>query len=75
MADDLREINVTEANSQVAHAIREELCRLGLVSAGRADALEHALQGGTVNAEDWFMAIESSLLAKEGAADVVKQPE
>ena len=34
---------MTDANSQVARAIREELCRLGLVLPERADALEQAV--------------------------------
>lgn len=66
---------MTDANSQVARGIRDELCRLGLVSPGRADALEQALCGGTIKAEDWYLAIESSLLAREGAADADQQPE
>ena len=61
---------MTEANTQVARAIREELCRLGLVSIDRADALEQALRDGTIKAEDWYLALESSLPAQEGGADV-----
>jgi hypothetical protein len=60
---------VTEANSEVARAICDELHRLGLVSRDRADALDRALRGGTVKAEDWYLAIESSLPAQEGELD------
>lgn len=64
---------MTDANSQVARAIRDELCRLGLVSPDRADALEKAVSAGSIKAEDWYLAIESSLPAQQGAADADKQ--
>jgi hypothetical protein len=73
MANGLREMTVTDANSQVARAIRDELCRLGLVSPDRADALEKAVSAGSIKAEDWYLAIESSLPAQQGAADADKQ--
>ena len=65
---------MTDANAKVARAIREELCRQGLVLADRADALEQALRGGTISAEDWYLAVESSLAAREGAGDADQQP-
>lgn len=65
---------MTDANSQVARAIRDELCRLGLVSPDRADALEKAVSAGSIKAEDWYLAIESSLPAQQGAAYADKQP-
>lgn len=60
---------MTDANSQVARAIRDELCRLGLVSPDRADALEKAVSSGSIKAEDWYLAIEASLPVQQGAAD------
>jgi hypothetical protein len=67
-------MTVTDANSQVARAIRDELCRLGLISPDRADALEKAVGAGSIKAEDWYLAIESSLPAQQGAADADQQP-
>lgn len=67
-------MTVTDANIQVARAIREELCRLGLVLPERADALEQAVGAGSMKAEDWYLAIESSLPAQQGAADADQQP-
>ena len=66
-------MTVTDANNQVARAIREELCRLGLVLTDQAESLEQAIRTGSIKAEDWYLAVESSLLVREGAADADQQ--
>lgn len=60
---------MNDANSEVARAIRDELTTLGLVLADRADALEAAINVGTVKAEDWYRAVEASLPVPGGSSD------
>lgn len=66
---------MTDGNSEVAHAIREELCRLGLVAPERADRFEEAVRTGTIKAEDWYSIIEASLPTEQGVADANQQSE
>ena len=52
---------MSDANLEVARAISNELTSLGLVSKDRGAAVEKSIRAGTMKAEDWLRAIESSL--------------
>ena len=60
---------MSDANAEVARAIRDELTVLGLVLADRADALETAISAGTIKAEDWYLTVETSLPEPGGPTD------
>ena len=60
---------MSDANSEVARAIRDALTSLGLVSAGSAAALEKSIRDGTIKAEDWYRVIETSLPGQGGSTD------